>query len=343
MMFITFHRLRKKRFDNGFTLIELLVVVAIIGILLGLLLPAVQQSREAARKATCRNNLKQLGLAIHNYSEMHNALPLLANYHRVSAFPPLSLPVAGAALRLLPQLDQNALFKKFDFRIPPFNEMTTFGFPAPSVQANVDVVSTPVAAFICPSGGSLNRYDDSYNPGIGTTFTSRNAISDYKPVLGTGGQFAIAAGYSGTTTRHGPFGGVAPQRLAQIRDGLSQTAIFGEVTPLPIMANKKLATWPSLPNYKNVAAWNYWHEAKNGSTVNGTSATGISGGIVVYLGGPCMINCSNLNFLGYYSHHSSGAFFLFADGSVRFASDRSSARTIGAMLTRAENDVPNWD
>ncbi|WP_435015324.1 DUF1559 domain-containing protein [Tundrisphaera sp. TA3] len=125
---------RRARIGRGFTLIELLVVIAIIALLIGLLLPSVQASREAARRAQCANNQKQLGLALHNYLSVHNTFPPFSVLPRTRTAQPWS-----ALARLLPFIEQTALANLINFD-------TDFEFPMKPT-----VASTRVAAFMCPS------------------------------------------------------------------------------------------------------------------------------------------------------------------------------------------------
>ena len=130
---------------RGFTLIELLVVIAIIAILIALLLPAVQQAREAARRTQCKNNLKQLGLAFHNYHDVTKTFPygweLGQNLH-----------LSSWGLMLLPYLDQAPLYNQFNTSLPAINEANAVGFQTPAILAqNLQVIKTPLTVFMCPS------------------------------------------------------------------------------------------------------------------------------------------------------------------------------------------------
>src|SRR5262245_15169513 len=206
---------------RGFTLIELLVVIAIIAVLIALLLPAVQAAREAARRAQCINNLKQLGLAAHNYISIHNVLPPGDMYNSGTN---QRNPVTGITgnggdvytygwpVMLLTHLEQTALYNTFNF---------CFGFRDPGGVAppprNTTVMYTTVAGLICPSESNSGKPQDPYGP--------LNYVGNW------GGPGAIQT-FSGTMISP-PFGdSVAPTTrvigLQTIRDGTSSTALFSE-------------------------------------------------------------------------------------------------------------------
>ena len=176
-------------FCRGFTLIELLVVIAIIAILIALLLPAVQQAREAARRSSCKNNLKQLGLALHNYNETH------------TIFPPASISASniGGFAFILPYMEQSALYNKWDFSL-------TQGH-ANNREAN----STPVIAFFCPSKprSSLN--------------SSTTAYGDYAFSSGTGNSNS-----NSHSNWKGMFNRDSNTRLRDVTDGTTNTFAAGE-------------------------------------------------------------------------------------------------------------------
>jgi prepilin-type N-terminal cleavage/methylation domain-containing protein len=190
--------LPRKESRSGFTLIELLVVIAIIAVLIALLLPAVQQAREAARRTQCKNNLKQIGLALHNYHDTANAFP-----------PSLCLTLSGADFgewgpqaRLLPYLDQANLQNLINFSQP--------------YDTQLNVVKTRVAVYMCPSEindrGSfedgIDQYPLNYAANMGTWRV-------YDPVTGLGGNGAFAP-----NTR---------LSMRDFTDGSSMTSAFSEV------------------------------------------------------------------------------------------------------------------
>ncbi|UUO07525.1 DUF1559 domain-containing protein [Blastopirellula sp. J2-11] len=140
--------MKRQRTVNGFTLVELLVVIAIIGVLIALLLPAVQQAREAARRLQCRNNKKQIGLALHNYHDTHGVFPsgnltLETNYPPKSSSDPAGTMAPWTVL-ILPYLEQGNLHSQFDFTTP-------FSSHINQTVANSSAQNTPNPAFQCPS------------------------------------------------------------------------------------------------------------------------------------------------------------------------------------------------
>jgi len=182
------HRLRR-----GFTLIELLVVIAIIAILIALLLPAVQSAREAARRSSCKNNLKQIGLAIHNYHDTYGALPM-ATHWRGTFY--------SAFTAILPHLEQNPLFQDYD--------------PNVRYSENRDTVSRKVETYLCPTM-TFPRTVPAENCGEFLAPASYAVNAGSENAWGPVHNGAIIGHDKGTT------------RLRDIRDGTSSTLMVGEL------------------------------------------------------------------------------------------------------------------
>lgn len=201
----------RKRNTRGFTLIELLVVIAVIAVLIALLLPAVQQAREAARKAQCQNNLKQIGLALHNYHDQHRVFPMGSSRDMPGSW--------GYAMFLLPFLDQANAFNTADFNATDccilIRSMQT------AVPPKVDPESQPYKVFICPSDPNGNKLIKHAAP-------NAYPCGDLYPgnYLGISGDFE--AGSAGTTSNTGTFFTRSSVSLAKMTDGASQTIIVGE-------------------------------------------------------------------------------------------------------------------
>jgi len=280
----------------GFTLIELLVVIAIIAVLIALLLPAVQQAREAARRSQCRNNLKQIGLAIHNYNEVHNTLPpgTLAKAGQINT---QSVAAWGWGAILLPYLDQGNLYDQLGVTNGDLDAVLR----DPSVR---ELTRRPLSIYRCPSDTAKGINDKrSFNSPYGSS-----PVSWSTPFLATTNYIAVVGTRWGrldrwVNERRDPFGsfwGVSRVRLHDVTDGLSNTIFIGERDEGCLAG-----AWAGVRNYNANGA------IGNPITLGSTSSK-INDALVDTEAG-----CNQ----GFSSLHDGGAFFLFGDGSVRFLSE----------------------
>ncbi len=162
------------RTRRGFTLIELLVVIAIIAVLIALLLPAVQAAREAARRSQCVNNLKQIGLAMHNYHQTNDVFPLGATLQPNAPGTVYNWSCWSAQAQMLPYLEQGAIYNaiNFSYACEPYSEPTARdkGYASLGGYINSTAYNMRVSSFLCPSdpnAGPIN--DNSYHGSVGTT------------------------------------------------------------------------------------------------------------------------------------------------------------------------------
>jgi prepilin-type N-terminal cleavage/methylation domain-containing protein/prepilin-type processing-associated H-X9-DG protein len=204
---------RSRHSTGGFTLIELLVVISIIAVLIALLLPAVQAAREAARRAQCVNNLKQLGLATHNYLSVNNVLPMQTTYP-AGAIQSWGWSY-GWPLALAPNLEQGSLFNAFNYAAGIFGNSSTT-----SVQhGNDTIIAIQLSVLICPSDGNRQRPQAPWG------------ATNYVGNVGGPGQLGL---FTGTIVSNPVWGGVpdqancVPLGIEYIRDGTSNTGLFSE-------------------------------------------------------------------------------------------------------------------
>ena len=283
---------------RGFTLIELLVVIAIIAILIALLLPAVQQAREAARRTQCKNNLKQLGLALHNYHDIHLTLPPgwigveagVADVEGPSAF--------GWGTMILPMLDQGPLYQQFNTNLSIID------------AANAPLLTTSLPAFRCPTDTFEDSWtlDEEGSPG---TAVADLASANYVGNWGSGALTelhdceTIGAGQRCFDT--GPFAHNSRIRFRDFKDGLSNTFVVGERR-----SDTELdwyATWVGAPP-EGEETWARILGAAD-HTPNHPSA----------------------HMEDFSSWHTGGTQMLFGDGKVRFTSENIDEGTWKSLST----------
>ena len=293
---------------RGFTLIELLVVIAIIAVLVALLLPAVQQAREAARRSQCRNNLKQIGIAIHNYHEVFNLMPI--GYVDTATVTNAATQDGGWswAAQILPQLDQGALFAKFDFRAHPH------GLLAPEV-GNTTAGATSLAVFACPSDTKpTTRKSGSSDPAATSTANGVVTAAATSSYVGNSGPFnaqfcdQTVAGYQSVRSV-GAFRVNIGLSFKDFRDGLSNGMLVGETNWSQTRNNLLYgsvqngggADCTDLSEYRTNP---YNHLRSTNTTMNAMAPV-----------------FPNKYFTAFASQHVGGAHFLMGDGSVHFLSE----------------------
>ena len=326
----------RPKHPRGFTLIELLVVIAIIAVLIALLLPAVQQAREAARRSQCKNNLKQLGLAMFNYEDNFKCLPPNQGI--------INLAEWGAngkgthLVPLLPFIDQAPLYMAADFRV--------LGHPFNTTLPNGSLFrSTILPVLTCPTDPRPALVGDraltNYAGSIGTAWQqSSNGCSivqfvgsgdtngDGEDWFGNGGtnvgqvrtDNADAAGCSGMVARS-----AWCCKLRDVSDGLSNTIMMGEIRPL-------------CDNDFTAQGWVYSDALWISTTppLNFASCPGDPG----YGGDPCRQNTGNWNTsMGFKSKHVGGVHFVMGDGTVRFLSQNINHATYQRLGDRADGRV----
>ena len=318
----------------AFTLIELLVVIAIIAILIGLLLPAVQKVRSAAARMSCQNNLKQLGLAVHNYESAFGYLPHSKRN---------SLPQRSWAPDLLPNLEQSNAVSGANYNLNE-NWWRTIGQVAPNVGLSIPNGATAQVqfkVFNCPSTPTPNRFQNKYE--VPPEQTKIGATTDYFVVEGVTAAVA-AADLPGFAAGPGMLE-LFPNRttLVGATDGTSNTVLFGECAGREDVWRGKtmtpVQTTPGLPALAR-ARGGAWATNDNPYAVGGRVMWNTSNAALgTVIPGPMKINNSNEWGHLFYSFHDGGCNLAMGDGSVRFYSESTALGTLAAMATRSGGEV----
>jgi prepilin-type N-terminal cleavage/methylation domain-containing protein/prepilin-type processing-associated H-X9-DG protein len=298
---------RRSATRRAFTLVELLVVIAIIGVLVALLLPAVQAAREAARRMKCLNNMKQLALGTQNF------------YSTFQQFPSTRInPSVYWGAQLLPYMEQT-----------PLNGIYRFDVNYNAIE-NADAVKYALPFHMCPTAPTNPRFDLNVPQATGRPY----AISDYTAVAGVSGNLWSGANPILTTplppSTDGILVGNKPIRMKDVTDGTSNTILFIECAGRPdLWRAGKL-----IPNPSNSATLRVllggW-AASNLSVMRAYTTDGAS------QPGPCMINCSNLYAAN--SFHPAVCNVAFADGSARAISAKADIAVVAGIMTMAGDEV----
>lgn len=328
---------RSNQIKRGFTLVELLVVIAIIGILIGMLLPAVQSVREAARRTSCLNNMRQLGIALHNYEGAYRAFPPSRLTPDDNPLP--SGVTAGGGTSafqswttlILPFVEQGNLANQFDFQQAWFDDVNS---------GNLAVVSTQLPIFKCASSPSSDGQDPYHV--IGAAAGDYGSINEVKKKVYTN---VLGIADPGDSAREGLLSKFKKNPIGQCTDGTSNTFYVAECAGQPeVFTSAGPMNAERFANYTDDKVVNFngrfvpadgtgWADPDCGFSINGASPDGLT----KY--GPAMINAINVSEA--FSFHPGGASFAMADGSVQYVQSQIDPQIFVALCTRSGGEVVN--
>jgi prepilin-type N-terminal cleavage/methylation domain-containing protein/prepilin-type processing-associated H-X9-DG protein len=329
---------------RGFTLIELLVVIAIIAVLIGLLLPAVQKVREAAARAKCQNNLKQIGIGIHNFQTANGYLPPWGVDFSAQPNPPYGTQGFSALGLILPFLEQDNVYNvaRLDRTVAdPANLPPPYG-TSPAGPAQIKIYQCPSTVppvidyapyFVSlgfPNLGPMTLGPTDYAVVRGYTGGFQSNCAPGTPPPPGNGDDGGALGKKGTMTGTSLTSGII--RITDIKDGTSNTIMVSEDAGRHQIYAKRT---PVSPNGPGQVGWTLnaaWADYNTAIRVHGFDNTG-----TVQTGGCCVINCNNVN--EFYSFHNGGVNALRADGSARFMTDTIAPGVLAALVSRAGGEV----
>jgi len=309
---------------RAFTLVELLVVIAIIGLLVALLLPAVQAAREAGRRSQCQNNLRQLGLALHNFEGAYKFIPPSKVSGSTAAADQIRARLSMGpgtehawAVFLLPFMEQNAARDRYSFQ---------YNWNAPENKAGRD---TPLPVMLCPSCPNSDTMHPQYTEsGVQVTggridYTVVSDIHGSLRVQGLIDDLSPASMYLGAIRTNQIIG------LATILDGTSNTLFVAEDAARPhwYKAGRKLFSQTASDRRPG----GLWTHPDNNIRMDGYDSAGNT------QFGPCGMNCTNSDEM--YGFHTGGANIALCDGSARFLADQTDIRILARLITCAGGEV----
>lgn len=299
--------------SRGFTLIELLVVIAIIAVLIALLLPAVQQAREAARRSQCKNNLKQLGLAMQNYHDIFKCFPFGFDARETLWH-----------AQVLPQIDQTPLFKTLIWDENGLGNWNATGSP------NLKACETVIAVFRCPSMPQPEHVNNESIPGrVPNSYrgcAGSNVYSDDASTIPPG--VPPGAKSLEQVPLDGMMFGCSSVKMSDVRDGTTNTIMFGE----------SYTDHAYVKDGQGMDFWQMGSPQSGGWNPGGTGGTEYSEGLGST--GPKLNSRLDptvngvLMEMSFGSYHTSGAHFGLVDGSVRFISENVDLRAYRGLGSR---------